>query len=122
MAVYEFRCSKCGHDFEVMRPMSESGKPAKCPKCGSRGERLISDFSSNQGSVVQGPTGAPLREPPPKPLTPTRPATRPKIVQKKPTQLVAKKLKTSRGRASSRSAQEKRQVKAAKRTPARRRR
>jgi len=33
--------------------MSESGKPAKCPKCGSKAERLMSGFGSKTGSYLQ---------------------------------------------------------------------
>ncbi|MBM4406092.1 MAG: zinc ribbon domain-containing protein [Chloroflexi bacterium] len=78
MAIYEFRCSKCGHVFEVFRPMSEFNKPAKCPKCGSRGERLVSDFASNQESSMQVPTGEVLREPPPSVTGPAPHPSRPK--------------------------------------------
>ncbi len=53
MAVYEYLCPKCRNVFELMRPMSDSGKPAKCPKCGSKAERLISGFGSKTGSYLQ---------------------------------------------------------------------
>lgn len=66
MAVYQYRCKRCGSDFELMRPMSELDKPATCPKCGGRGDRLISVFASNQGSALQVPAGGPLREAGPK--------------------------------------------------------
>jgi putative FmdB family regulatory protein len=31
MPRYEYRCRACGDTFEVNRPMSESGAPARCP-------------------------------------------------------------------------------------------
>ncbi len=61
MAVYEYRCPKCRKEFELMRPMSEAGKPATCPKCGSRAVRMISGFGSKTGSYVQ-PTEKPFRQ------------------------------------------------------------
>lgn len=99
MAVYEFRCRKSGHDFEVLRPMSEWGKPAKCPKCGSSGERLISDFASNQESAMQVPTGKVLREPPAKPLQPASRAPQPKSRAAKKPQATKTTLRRAHGKA-----------------------
>ena len=37
MAVYEFRCSDCGKNFSLVRPISKySGGAVKCPKCGKK--------------------------------------------------------------------------------------
>jgi putative FmdB family regulatory protein len=36
MAVYEFKCKKCGKVFEVTCHMDEREKKAVCPGCGSR--------------------------------------------------------------------------------------
>ena len=63
MAVYEYLCPKCRKQFELMRPMSESEKPAKCPKCGAKAERLISSFGSKTGSTIQA-AGKPFRKKP----------------------------------------------------------
>jgi putative FmdB family regulatory protein len=63
MAVYEYLCPKCRKQFELMRPMSESEKPAKCPKCGAKAERLISSFGSKTGSSIQA-AGKPFRKKP----------------------------------------------------------
>jgi len=36
MPFYDLKCSKCGHEFNVMAKMSErSEKLIKCPECGS---------------------------------------------------------------------------------------
>jgi len=35
MPAYEFNCKKCGHQFEVVVPISEREK-VKCPKCKSK--------------------------------------------------------------------------------------
>lgn len=61
MAVYEYRCPKCRKEFELMRPMSEAEKPAKCPKCGSKAQKLMSGLGSKTGDSIQ-PTGKPLRK------------------------------------------------------------
>ena len=61
MAVYEYFCPKCRKAFELMRPMSEADKPAKCPKCGSKARRLISGFASKTGNSIQSP-GEPFRK------------------------------------------------------------
>jgi len=53
MAVYEYLCSKCRNQFELMRLMSEAEKPAKCPKCGSEAQKLISGFRSRTGDSMQ---------------------------------------------------------------------
>ena len=53
MAVYEYLCPKCRKQFEFMRPMSESEKPAKCPKCGAKAQKLMSGFGSKTGGSIQ---------------------------------------------------------------------
>jgi len=61
MAVYEYLCPKCRNQFELMRPMSEADKPAKCPKCGSKAQKLISSFGSKTGDSIQA-AGEPFRK------------------------------------------------------------
>ena len=58
MAVYEYLCTKCQKRFELMRPMSEADRPARCPECGSEVQKLISGFSSETGDSMQ-PAGDP---------------------------------------------------------------
>jgi putative FmdB family regulatory protein len=43
MPIYEFRCEKCGHEFESLQKMSDPD-PDVCPECGEHGSvsRLIS--------------------------------------------------------------------------------
>jgi putative FmdB family regulatory protein len=38
--LYEYRCTKCGHQFEKIESVSASPKK-KCPKCGRPAERLL---------------------------------------------------------------------------------
>ena len=59
MAVYEYLCPKCRNQFELMRPMSEAEKPARCPNCGSEAQKLISGFISKTGDSMQ-PAGKPF--------------------------------------------------------------
>ena len=59
MAVYEYRCPKCRKEFELMRPMSEAEKPAKCPKCGSKAQKLMSGLGPKTGDSIQ-PAGEPF--------------------------------------------------------------
>lgn len=41
MALYEYKCTHCGHEFEVLKP-NITNKKEKCPKCNSISEKLIS--------------------------------------------------------------------------------
>jgi putative FmdB family regulatory protein len=61
MAVYEYRCPKCRKEFELMRPMSEAEKPAKCPKCGSKAQKLMAGLGSKTGDSIQA-AGKPFRK------------------------------------------------------------
>ncbi|MBE9550634.1 MAG: zinc ribbon domain-containing protein [Proteobacteria bacterium] len=50
MPLYEFRCKKCGCQFEQIVFLAD-GEPVKCPKCGvADPERLLSTFSSCRSS------------------------------------------------------------------------
>jgi putative FmdB family regulatory protein len=60
MAIYEYLCPTCKSEFELVRPMSESGKAGTCPECGSEGQKLMSGFGSKTGSYIQAP-GKPFR-------------------------------------------------------------
>ena len=55
MPIYEYFCTKCGTEFELMRPFSEADKPGLCPKCGSQAQKLVSGFGSKTGSYIQAP-------------------------------------------------------------------
>lgn len=41
MPTYEYRCPKCGHDFEKFQRMSDE-PVAECPNCGTAAERRLS--------------------------------------------------------------------------------
>ncbi|MFH1087668.1 MAG: zinc ribbon domain-containing protein [Chloroflexota bacterium] len=63
MPVYEYRCPKCGTDFELMRPISRMNHPASCPGCGAKGDRLLSVFASKEGFYVRAPSKPAFRAP-----------------------------------------------------------
>jgi putative FmdB family regulatory protein len=48
MVAYDFKCKKCGTEFEVSCHMDEREAKAVCPKCGSRKveQKLSAAFSS----------------------------------------------------------------------------
>ncbi|MSQ30659.1 MAG: zinc ribbon domain-containing protein [Dehalococcoidia bacterium] len=46
MPIYEYRCRKCGAEFELKRPVAEFDAPARCPTCRSRATtRKLSAFT-----------------------------------------------------------------------------
>ena len=63
MPIYEYRCPKCGADFELMRRMAEMNEPTQCPKCGAASERLISVFAAKEGFYIRAPAKPAFRKP-----------------------------------------------------------
>jgi putative FmdB family regulatory protein len=55
MPMYEYECSKCKHQFELLRSLSEREDPCECPYCHQKAKmkRLSSLFSSS-GSGASG--------------------------------------------------------------------
>ncbi len=53
MPIYEYACSKCNTEFELMRPFSEADKLAACPKCNSEAQKVVSGFACKTGSYLQ---------------------------------------------------------------------
>ncbi|MFC1937575.1 FmdB family zinc ribbon protein [Chloroflexota bacterium] len=45
MPLYEYVCSNCGCEFELLRSLSEAEKDAPCPECHSSAERILSTFA-----------------------------------------------------------------------------
>jgi len=63
MPIYEYVCSDCGLKFELLRPFSEAGEKASCPRCHQNAERIISacaSFSKNEAgeSIPLAGTGS----------------------------------------------------------------
>ncbi|MCX8084196.1 MAG: zinc ribbon domain-containing protein [Calditerrivibrio sp.] len=42
MPIYEYKCSKCEHIFELLEPTFSDTAEKKCVKCGSSAERIMS--------------------------------------------------------------------------------
>ena len=61
MPIYEDLCTKCTLECELRRSFSEAGKPATCPKCKAKAEKLVSGFASKTGGSIQ-PPGKPFRK------------------------------------------------------------
>ena len=50
MPIYEYKCSKCGHIFEVFQRIGKDGSELNCPICGApRPEKIFSSFASTGG-------------------------------------------------------------------------
>jgi len=58
MPLYEYRCSDCGHRFEILQRMGEGADGLTCPECAApEVEKQLSTFaSSSSGSTAS--TGA----------------------------------------------------------------
>jgi len=61
MPIYEYLCTKCTLEFELRRSFSEADKPATCPKCNAKAQKLVSGFASKTGGSIQ-PPGKPFRK------------------------------------------------------------
>jgi putative FmdB family regulatory protein len=48
MPLYEYRCTSCGHRFEVLQPVGAGNETLTCPQCGlARPERQLSTFAAS---------------------------------------------------------------------------
>jgi putative FmdB family regulatory protein len=46
MPIYEYQCSECSHQFEIIHGAAEKDGKIHCPKCGdTRIQRMISSFA-----------------------------------------------------------------------------
>lgn len=61
MPIYEYYCSKCSKEFELMRPFSQSNEPGFCPVCGEKGEKLVSCCASKVDFYIRPPSKQPFR-------------------------------------------------------------
>lgn len=47
MPLYDYRCADCGHSFEALQRIADSGRASACPACGSTQVALrITGFST----------------------------------------------------------------------------
>ncbi len=63
MALYDFRCTVCGLEFEVSRPMAQATEPAHCPVDGAESRRSFTMpmTFSKPGSDRRPPLPSPAR-------------------------------------------------------------
>jgi len=51
MPIYEYKCLKCGHKFEISRRMEDGDNEIKCPACGKENaQRIFSSFAKGSSS------------------------------------------------------------------------
>ncbi len=46
MPIYEYVCPGCDLKFELLRPLSQAGEAASCPRCQQSAGRVLSTFAS----------------------------------------------------------------------------
>jgi putative FmdB family regulatory protein len=52
MPIYEYKCRKCAHRFDVLQKMGEDGKELKCPECSTDNPtKVFSTFASGDSSA-----------------------------------------------------------------------
>ena len=56
MPTYEYSCVECQEEFELMRPMCDFDKDARCPECGGKAHRVMSVFASKAEYSIKVPT------------------------------------------------------------------
>ncbi len=61
MAIYEYFCSTCKQEFQLMRPMSQSNEPGPCPTCRKPSQKLVSAASSKVGDYLKPSSGGAFR-------------------------------------------------------------
>ncbi|HNY91905.1 MAG TPA: zinc ribbon domain-containing protein [bacterium] len=55
MPIYEYRCSDCGHRFEVFQRMGADGSDLQCPLCAApKPEKLFSAIAASSKSGSSG--------------------------------------------------------------------
>ncbi len=53
MPIYEYRCPKCGRQFDRLVPMGTDSKDVECPHCGQKGvEKKVSLFGRSGGDSL----------------------------------------------------------------------
>jgi len=56
MPIYEYCCTACGHEFELMATMAQRDAEHACPECAARKvERKISVFAARQAEASSLP-------------------------------------------------------------------
>ena len=53
MPIYEYQCTHCHHEFELMRSIHEAEQDATCPRCQSMGQRMASTIAIKMGPYIR---------------------------------------------------------------------
>jgi putative FmdB family regulatory protein len=56
VALYDYRCSQCGLEFEVSRPISQATDPARCPVDGAESARIFTMPMTFSKKDFRGPS------------------------------------------------------------------
>ncbi|HKN56140.1 MAG TPA: zinc ribbon domain-containing protein [Amycolatopsis sp.] len=57
MPTYAYRCRECTETFEILRPMSESGAPARCPEGHDDTVKLLTTVALTGSANAPAPAG-----------------------------------------------------------------
>jgi len=57
MPTYAYKCRECSDEFELSRPMSESGAPAPCPEGHADTVKLLTTVGLAGRAAAPGPSG-----------------------------------------------------------------
>ena len=63
MPIYEYYCSKCAREYELIRPVSKSDDLAQCSECGQPGQRQLSNFAFRSNTFTAPKFKASLEKP-----------------------------------------------------------
>ena len=63
MPIYEYYCSKCDHEFELIRPVSRSNEAAPCSQCEEPAQRQLSNFAFRSNTFAAPKFKASLEKP-----------------------------------------------------------
>ncbi len=63
MPIYEYYCSKCDRDFELIRAVSQSDSTADCSECGEPAQRQLSNFAFKSNTFTAPKFRASLEQP-----------------------------------------------------------
>ena len=59
MPIYEYQCSSCCHQFEMIHGASDKDLKIVCPKCGTANpQRVVSTFSCGGSKSIETGSGS----------------------------------------------------------------
>ncbi|UCC61119.1 MAG: zinc ribbon domain-containing protein [Dehalococcoidia bacterium] len=57
MPIYQYKCEKCGYEFDLRRSLSEDDSEITCPQCGDLHPRRVFSTFSTSSSGGCAPVG-----------------------------------------------------------------